>query len=466
LTTIETVLEALKKFDIDEQTLHSWESELGLTIPQDSEGVKDYSSHHINLFRNVKKHLTLGRTLAQIRQLLLLPASETSERTVLKKILDDQTASKLTLEHPVKQPAVRQPEPRETTLEKHTPMIDLTFPENQATSAQQDPSHIVVPSFGRMPSIDLSESESTHQLDSSPVPMRAEQPTPEMTASLKAYASLPQKMGLQDVAIIESEADAGFYHTETPTEIPVEKVNPEKESMIMLIERLVSEKDHLNDKLTETEKLNSHLYNANNLFHRKVKELTSQIATMKDQLKEDVSLKLMDDKAKLHLKLIESEKQLQQQDRELETNRRELAALREKIQLLDRRVKGILDQFNPNEFCGDWTENAELLEVAYDNFGINIEKTRTRRFRISQVPKRTFGNTAIITTQYDYETNALWKRTETLVMTYIAEGRMQGELVAEYFLDGVPVAKNIYTVTCDRTPVNTREEAILAESRG
>jgi hypothetical protein len=96
-------------------------------------------------------------------------------------------------------------------------------------------------------------------------------------------------------------------------------------------------------------------------------------------------------------------------------------------------------------------ETGSLVEVVYDNFGINIEPERVRLFRISDMPTRLYGNTAIINTSYQYETNNLWKRDESLIVSYIDEQTLAGELIAEYILDGVPVAKAIYRVTCRRS---------------
>ncbi len=391
--TVDTVLEALKKFDVDDATLLSWEEALGISIPVDEYGRKQYSPHHVNLFKNVKKHLALGRTLDQIRDLVALPPSE--EAT------------------PLAVPAVKP----------------------------------------------------------------------------NAYAQAPKRPSIG---------------RETPPEV------------VHLLDKLVSEKDGLQNKLIETEKLNSHLYNANNVFHRKVKELTTVVGSLKEQIQENRNFKLLDEKDKLHKELIETQKNNQIQEHELQALRKELAktideksaqinqltierdqavqslseslenqanalnadrerqlqALRDEreqqIQALiaerERQVQTLVDErnaiknhleeltyaFKTDRFCGDWKEESELVEVLYDNFGINIEPRRNRLFRISEPPIRAYGNTAVITTEFEYANNSLWRRQESLVAVYLPDESIQGELTTEYIIDGVPVAKAIYRVRCHR----------------
>lgn len=344
--TTETALESLKKFDIDEQTLREWENQLGLAVPVDEYGRKQYSPHHINLFKNVKKHIALGRSLEQIKQIISLPPTKASK--------------------------------------PHVPT----------------------------------------SLD-----------TP---ASLKKpYASLPNRPTLQKNT---QGRDSG---------------------LVELVNKLVSEKDQLHKKLMETEKLNSHLYNANTMFHRKVKELTHQITSlksfigqvqtkMKENSKDNQNLKLLDDKAKLQKQLLDAEKQGQSKEHELDIKQRELNMLNDQMKGLQERLSNVLENFDANLFRGDWLESGSLMEIIYDNFGINIEPERSRIFRIAEKPARNYGHTAVITTYYEYETNNLWKRTENLIISYINDNRLEGELVADYILDGVPVAQAIYRVVYNR----------------
>ncbi|MBK8191147.1 MAG: MerR family transcriptional regulator [Vampirovibrionales bacterium] len=340
--TVDTVLESLQKFDIDEDTLRQWEGELGLNIPTDEFGRRQYSPHHINLFKNIRKNLALGRTLQEIREIVSLP------------------------------------------------------PEN------------------------------------------ASRPAP-ISRVTRPYAQMPAR----------SARGAQAMSSERSTQV------------VQMLDRLMAEKDSLQGKLVETEKLNSHLYNANSMFHRKVKELSGMIGSLKEQLDENRHFKLLDEKSRLHAQLIESEKNAHLMQRDLERVQQDLAVARTQTQeteaILNTRVEELKQQleaatrrFDPKRFCGDWEEQASLMQVDYDNFGINVEPSRNRVFRLSEAPELTFGNTAVITTQYEYEANPLWKRVETIALCYVEDARLEGILTAEYMIDGVPVAKASYRVQCAR----------------
>ncbi len=356
--TLEAVLDRLEPFDIDESTVRTWQQELGLIIPMNPEGQKQYSPHHINLFKNIRKHLALGRTLDEVRNLIQLPP-EQSSRPQIKPITRVGNSGEVG----------------------------------------------------------------------------------------KPYASVP----IPQSAVLSKGQTA-----------------PRTGSMLSIIETLNAEKEQLHRKLMETEKLNSHLYNANNLFHKKMKTLTDTVGDLREELKENQNFKLLDEKSQLQKQLISSEKVRQTAQKDAGRFRLEWEKSQENYQememILDCRVQELQQQvkqsshalleatsaFNPRHFCNDWREEATLLDVEYDNFGINIEANRERVFRISEVPTQAFGNTAVITTQYEYETNALWKRIETLIVTYMPSHQMQGQLISEYIIDGVPVAKATYNVVCNR----------------
>jgi DNA-binding transcriptional MerR regulator len=352
LYTVETALESLRKYDISESDLANWEKALNLEIPVDEYGRKQYSPHHINLFKNVKKHTALGRTLDEIRQIINLP-----------------------------------------------PLVD-------------------------------SKPQGVTQREVKPAPQRSEEPvrTVEAKAVQKKspYASMPKRPKFK------------------------EDVGSGAANVVALVQRLTREKDQLYKKLLETEKLNSHLYSANSLFHKKVKSMTLQINELRESLKENENFKLLDDKAKLHRQLLAAERLTQYKQEELQQQIRINEQQQAKIEELERRIQALTSGFDAQRFCGDWMETGHLVEVLYDNFGINIEAERVRLFRIPEVPSRIYGNTAIITTSYQYETNNLWRRNETLTVSCTEEDLLDGELVAEYILDGVPVAKALYRVTCRR----------------
>ncbi len=359
--TVDTALEALKKYDIEEPDLLAWEKELNLEIPVDGYGRKQYSPHHVNLFKNIKKHIALGRTIDEIKQIINLPPIETS-----KPQPKPETPRPVPIQHAVPQPMA-------------------------GTSAV------------------VSKPAQAKPIQKSP------------------YASVPKRPAVRGGA---SEGAA---------------------NVINLVQRLNREKDQLYKKLLETEKLNSHLYSANSLFHKKVREMALQIKQLRENFNENEKFKLMDDKARLHKQLIDAEKLSQYKQEEILNQKLQNEGLRQQIKQLDNRIAALSAPFDASKFCGDWMETGHLVEVIYDNFGINIESERVRLFRISERPTRMYGNMAIINTSYQYETNNLWKREESLMVSYLDEQTLEGELVAEYILDGVPVAKASYRVTCRRS---------------
>lgn len=374
--TVDTALDSLRKYDISETDLLNWEKELHLEIPVDEYGRKQYSPHHINLFKNIKKHIALGRTISEIRQIISLPPLTESKPKATR-------------------PAAPQIQPQ----------MQASQPQAKAQAAQQP--------------IQMPEQQQQQAT------VNAARPAAAKVITKSPYASLPKRP-----AISNNPSGAA--------------------NVVSLVQRLTKEKDQLYKKLLETEKLNSHLYSANSLFHKKVKDMTAQIHQLRENLKEDEKFKLLDDKAKLHKQLIASERQSQAKDEEAQKLRMEIQRLQQHIHQQEDRIATLSAAFNPAKFQGDWVEEGQLVEVAYDNFGINIDSERVRLFRISDVPERIYGQTAIISTSYQYETNSLWKRTETLSVSYIDENTLTGELVAEYILDGVPVAQALYRVTCRR----------------
>lgn len=362
--TVDTALEALKKYDIYEPDLLGWEKELSLEIPVDAYGRKQYSPHHVNLFKNIKKHIALGRTIGEIKQIINLPPIETSK-----------------------------------------PQAKADAPKPVAIQHQQ-----VVP----QPTTTQTAPVATQQAQAKVI-----QKSP--------YASVPKRPAVRGGA---SDGAA---------------------NVINLVQRLNREKDQLYKKLLETEKLNSHLYSANSLFHKKVREMALQIKQLRENFNENEKFKLLDDKARLHKQLIDAEKLSQYKQEEILNQKLQNEGLRQQIKQLDNRVAALSAPFDASKFCGDWMETGHLVEVIYDNFGINIESERVRLFRISEKPTRLYGNMAIINTSYQYETNNLWKREESLMVSYLDEQNLEGELVAEYILDGVPVAKASYRVVCRRS---------------
>ncbi|MGE0201365.1 MAG: MerR family transcriptional regulator [Candidatus Melainabacteria bacterium] len=378
LYTVDSTLETLRRFDIREADLDKWETELGLSIPVDEHGEKQYSPHHVNLFKNIKKHLTLGRTLGEIARIIALPP------------MDDAI-----------------------------PTTDRAI---QQTGEIIDPTPDDIPSASAAMAPDASEAVAI-----SPPKAHSSSPAKKANPAFSDPAGNPAGNRAQQVARYSQNGAPGKGAA----------------GVVQLVNKLSEEKDHLFKKLVETEKLNSHLFSANNMFHKKVKELNASIRDMKEQLKEDENLKLLNDKAQLQKQFLEAEKKIL----DLEQDRHELTA---HIRELELRLDALKKPFNISQYIGDWMEQATLETVEYDNFGINVDAERSRLFRISEAPARVYGHTAIIPTQYQYETNKLWKRHETLTVHATDENTLDGELTAEYILDGVPVARALYRVHCER----------------
>ncbi len=359
--TVDTALESLRKYDIHEGDLLAWERELSLEIPVDEYGRKQYSPHHVNLFKNIKKHIALGRTIEEIRQLISLPPLENSK-------------------------------PREVRPLPAAP-VQQSAPQTVATA----------------------QSASTV----SPAAAKVIQKSP--------YASVPKRPNVPGA----SASGAA--------------------NVVNLVHKLNKEKDQLYKKLLETEKLNSHLYSANSLFHKKVRDLTLQMQKLRENFNENEKFKLLDDKARLQKQLIDAEKLSQYKQEEILRQKMHNDDLQLQVRQRDEKIQAMRAAFDADKFCGDWMESGTLVDVVYDNFGINIEPERVRLFRISERPSRIYGPMAVINTSYQYETNNLWKREETLMVSYMDEQTLEGELMAEYILDGVPVAKALYRVTCRRS---------------
>jgi DNA-binding transcriptional MerR regulator len=387
--TVESTLAALEKYDIDQSTLAEWENKLNLSIAMDENGQKRYSPHHVNLFKNIRKHLALGRTLEQIRDMITLPPDEQA-RPAASGYASQPAAPKLAT----------------------TPIAPATSPTAQPTQTAS------------------AETQSA-SASSEPTPMGAASSAAVQDAST---ATPPQPSAGQEARL-------------------------QPNALLTLVERLMMEKDQLNKKLVETEKLNSHLYNANALFHRKVKEhmgeaeqLRNQLQTAHSQTREEDkdAIRHLDEKSKLHKQLLDMEKHLLTANQQIVVKEQTVQQLGKRIEQLEGRVQTAHQPVPVDTFTGTWQETAQLSEVVYDSFGINFEADRSRVLNIPDAPRRVYGNTAILFTQYDYDANPMWKRHETLVAAYQSDNQLTGELFTEFLLDGVPVGKAVYTVTCTR----------------
>lgn len=438
LITQERILETLGRFNIDEDQLADWEAELGLDIPKDKFGNKLYSQLHINLFKNVKKHLALGRSLSEIKRMVVLPSQMIpAEEEVRKK---NNMAQKVPLTAENLQKAHHPNEMDEQTfLEayQHTYHVqnaslpqERSILESQSSEIQQEMQTIQNPLVNRLLSEMKSLETKTAQMDQQALynVVPHEKPSvkslPVNTRSkrnVKRFASAPVSLS-----------------TSALTSQPGQNA-----ALVVLIDKLMQEKDLLQDELVRIERKNTHLFDANNIFQQQIKALGEENEGLLQQLKARENFKLIDDKSKLQKQLIEADQRQVEVDKKLKRMDSEVEYLR----------NSLANKYQPSNFLGNWLEEASLNEIIFDNFGINIESKRNRMFKITHPPERFYGPTAIIETVYDYKTNTLWKRTETLVLTIANENALEGELVMEYALDGTPVAKAIYKVKCYRNGV-------------
>lgn len=349
------VLEQLVAFQITPDLLNEWCTQLRLTIPVDATTNQyQLSSAHLNLFKNIQKHLALGKSIEDIQKLVAIPVDVP----------------------PADQPVKKAP----IAAVPNKPTAVVTTPEPLKLSAYRD----------------------------------AQQPNTSLTD---------------------------------------------------LLERTLKEKDDLQGRLMETEKLNSHLYNANNLYHRKVRQLTEQLDNSEQA--ENRQFKLMDDKSKLQAQLLESEKNVQQLRHQLDEvqqhNNQQRHQFESTIESLQRQVRYLQKELGNTAdtvtgklstggdvFVGSWTETATLLEVRYDNYGMELDAERVRSFQISMPPQQRIGAMAVLSTRYAYENNTSWHRQETLTLTPNGLDMLEGVLEMTFWLNDKPMAGALYKVVSQR----------------
>jgi DNA-binding transcriptional MerR regulator len=404
LITQQRALETLERFHIDEEQLSEWESELGLEIPEDAFGNKVYSQLHINLFKNVKKHLALGRSLTDIKRMVVLPEASQAIAQSKQPLEAEDVMLKQERENAQTQHASIQKEFKNT-------LSNRLLRELRPVTPRVNPVYQDVPSSTNGEPVGNGEGTQLAL------------PQQQVNRSLKRFASSPVRIASSGL-LSQQGTNAG---------------------LLVLIDRLMEEKDDLQANLMQMEKQKDHLYQANEMFQRRVSDLNREIERLHEQLKATEHLKLIDDKSRLQKQVIDAE------HRQMDAEKR-LIKLNSKVKQLEDSLASKID---PKVYIGNWLEEAELSEVVFDNFGINIESKRNRMFRITQPPERFFGHTAIVETVYDYQTNTLWKRTETLILNIVDDNRLEGEMIAEYTLDGTPVARATYRVKCFRNGVRT-----------
>lgn len=434
MATLEMVEQELQKFEVNKATLQAWEQELGLNIPTDANGQKQYSRHHINLFKNIKKHMTLGRTLDQIRSTLVLPPAETA------RVIEQEAAN----------PPPVQPQPQFSPL----PELDLAIKRPQQASPALERKEAPTPYASTPAPVQLphQETSSVEALNNYQPPEEPafEAPFPDVEAQrpepvTKAEPPAPTLIKTREEAPSPSASQPPARLSE---KAPMGAIG--QTQALQLIDRLLNEKESIQNRLVEAEKLNSHLYNVNNLFHRKVKELSSLVVKLKSNNREEINMKLMDDKAKLHRQLLDSEKARLDAERDHEKLAKQVDEIRNEKEQIQTRLEQITSNFDPQKLLGTWQEEATLKQVVFDNFGIHAEAKRSSQRQIKRLPERCFGNAAIVQAQYEYESNPLWRRNEIATLAYQSDNRLVGDLQVDYILDGVTVAQCIYQIEATR----------------
>ena len=556
--TSATIQNTFAKYDIHPQQLRDWEEALGMSIPTDSQGNKLYTRQHLNLFKNIKKHIALGRSLAHIKQIISLPpdqASQPVDRNVkqawghapsLQKkasLANEAPPVAVTNPLPRREEAVVAPlsleseallesfkesaenvvlpteqSPNLEALDVVNDLVSLDLETtlhadlemNLASDLQSTISELPVDSLELLSPAEASESvvetqasiqhlEEILEEDILTKAVVAEDPlvilaedlpissdeTPETQDNAVIHASLSDAMqasppssawsytpAIMSPQVLLSSVKTDLLETveepaqqkvnsivekrsteASPTQYlsaPLAIVHEKQEHSLQIVDRLLTEKDALQTRLVEAEKLNSHLYNVNNLFNKKVKELTSLIKKMKHSYNEHDLMKLMDDKAKLQRQLLDAEKSKLDAQRQAEKSKESEKYAQAAQKYLADELRSQRQGFEGERFLGDWRESLKLREIQYDSFGLNVEEERRQHRLIDTVPTRIVGNVAFVTTRYAYPDNTLWQRLETLTVVYMEENKAEGELQVDYILDGIPVCRAIYIANLER----------------
>src|SRR5262249_19731982 len=113
---------------------------------------------------------------------------------------------------------------------------------------------------------------------------------------LKRFATLPRRISAADVSGVQ-RANTG---------------------MLLLVDRLMAEKDHLQSELVRIEKQKTHLYQGKEMFKERVRELEHQIEQLNAQLRAHENIKLLDDKSRLQKELIIAERKQAETGKRLE----------------------------------------------------------------------------------------------------------------------------------------------------
>jgi DNA-binding transcriptional MerR regulator len=491
------VAETLEKYDIAPKQLQEWEVALGLSIPVSPHGEKLYSSQHLNLFKNVKKHLTLGRNLKQIKQLIQLPANTqsvvvqptqaTTQSTInpLPAVAEELTVSNNTTQAN----AVATVSTNYKEAWQHSPSIQqnkvvfLELVEPQSTTETsitpqqapptvlEQPNEAITPTaLEAIPHTAITEAFA-HSAEAlvaiSTVETHSGTSTSHATNTTQQQSIAPQhvQQSLQlphaDTAIVLTATEAAPSSnqaitapaTSTILQAPTTSTTTtDANTTLLLVDKLLVEKETTQRKLIEAEKLNSHLYNVNNLFNRKVKELTQMVQQLKTVANEQQNMKLMEEKATLQRQLLDVERNKLEQQRAFNQEQQKVHQLSQQLENIQQQWQELTTGFNPKRFVGHWQETLLLKQKVFDTFGLNVEPQRNQHRVFEIAPTRVAGNAGFFSFEYRYPDNAVWKRLEALSLVCVSENELVGEVSVDYVLDGVIVCRAIYQATLQRLP--------------
>lgn len=412
--SVDNVMDSLKQLDIHEADLVNWEHELGLAIPVDDFGRKQYSSHHVNIFKNIQKHLAKGRTLDEIRDLLELPSFDMSspqgENYTVASIADVTVDKKGTVN-----PAIEKSEKVSANSIKNKKVSEVVSLINKL-SGEKDYLYRKLLESEKLNSHLYSANTMFHRK------------VKEMLSTIKALKG--QLKDDHNLRLMEEKSKLAGQLIAAEKELQ----HKEKDNV-----RLEEELERLAMKVERLENVEKDLQAA----HHRVESLDADMADA-DNIIQDLEALLKEKEFALG----ELKASIHTMEQEAETSQEDIEFYRAENEKLTHELEALNARFTAKNFCGDWMEESRLIDVVYDNFGIQVDPKRTRMFRIGSTPERVFGKTAIISTCYEYETNRMWKREETMTVTYMDNGMLNGELAIEYILDGVPVAKALYNLRC------------------
>lgn len=128
----------------------------------------------------------------------------------------------------------------------------------------------------------------------------------------------------------------------------------------------------------------------------------------------------------------------------------QISTFTSQIEALEQQLQTSIAEIPAENFVGSWSGKARLIKTIFDNIGIEIPKERSKAFKVTDPPKRCYGNMAVLMSSFKCDEDPLWERVETYRVAYLNNEELRGELDVEYFVDEVPVAKAIYAITCLR----------------